>query len=513
MVSEIQNSELVDPLHGHSGLSLFPRTIRASTDPSNPRDPDDLQSIHDFMKSMGLRNPQKLLEKAKAVISGGSEVLNSSFVAVMDNNGTFAAKGKENPQERRPGSGRKRARFSLKPGTSKPIMSLEASLEIDHLQNPEEFLSAYEKLENARKEIQRQTGGNTTYLNEYNSSMNARRRRPGMLGKSVSYKHCYSSVLSENNNTFTSCQDILEQEVLSPPNPDLREETADMDVETQEIELAGSIAKTESRVNELLHELLSSNNEDLEGNRAFSLLLERLQIKPLDLGKLCLPDFSDTGKTDFAAFQEKLPRRHNSLSDVHNLVKGIREKTPAKHKQVAESSMHSLESPAPPRSPFASILLLKKQISQLNPLRDPFSPLNVDLSAIRYHSSVEHIEKQSEQIVIREKSRTSSKLKSLEGDETTKTMVANTGLQKVITGGSVHLPDESLNDTSSRQCGGISFSPIGSHGDLEDRGGCQNMGDWTMDTSASRPNTDTDVLLNGPNDMEENVTFFTHFMH
>ena len=266
-------------------------------------------------------------------------------------------------------------------------------------------------------------------------------------------------------------------------------------------------------MNELLHELLSSNNEDLEGNRALSLLQERLQIKPLDLGKLCLADFPDTGKTDFAAFQEKLPRRHNSLSDVHNLVKGIREKTPAKHKQVAESSMHSLESPTPPRSPFASILLLKKQISQLNPLRDPFSPLNVDLSATRYHSSVEHIEKQSEQIVIQEKSSTSSKLKSLEGDETTKTMVANTGLQKVITGGSVHLPDESLNDTSSRQRGGITFSPIGSHGDLEDRGGCQNMDDWTMDTSASRPNTDTDVLLNGPNDMEENVRFFTHFMH
>lgn len=92
-------------------------------------------------------------------------------------------------------------------------MSLEPSLDIDQLQDPEQFFSAYEKLEcmiltyivtlipvcyhslqpvfhfaytwsiDAKEEIQRQTRGNMTGKREYDPSANPRRcRRSGILG-------------------------------------------------------------------------------------------------------------------------------------------------------------------------------------------------------------------------------------------------------------------------------------------------------------------------------------------
>lgn len=51
MVSEPLMSDSIDPLRALSGISLFPRTIRASTDVL-PSGTNDLDSVHDFMKSL-----------------------------------------------------------------------------------------------------------------------------------------------------------------------------------------------------------------------------------------------------------------------------------------------------------------------------------------------------------------------------------------------------------------------------------------------------------------------------
>lgn len=71
------------------------------------------------LKKMG--SPERVLDEAKAIVDGSSELLNSEFAkfahSIGINKDTIAPEGKEKPQERRPGLGRKRARFSLKPNT------------------------------------------------------------------------------------------------------------------------------------------------------------------------------------------------------------------------------------------------------------------------------------------------------------------------------------------------------------------------------------------------------------
>lgn len=65
-----------------------------------------------------LPSPNMILEETKAVEDSSSGLAGSgvpSYLTSKDKNEHAAAKGTENPQERRPALGRKRARFSLKP--------------------------------------------------------------------------------------------------------------------------------------------------------------------------------------------------------------------------------------------------------------------------------------------------------------------------------------------------------------------------------------------------------------
>lgn len=43
-----------DPLHAFAGLPLLPRTIRVQSEASMPSEPNNLESVHQFMKSMVL---------------------------------------------------------------------------------------------------------------------------------------------------------------------------------------------------------------------------------------------------------------------------------------------------------------------------------------------------------------------------------------------------------------------------------------------------------------------------
>ncbi|XWS20343.1 hypothetical protein CRYUN_Cryun31cG0093300 [Craigia yunnanensis] len=362
-----------DPLEGYSGLSLFARTFASLPNPPRPYDPDDLQHSHHFLQSMPLQSPNKLIELAKAIVDNSSELLNLDM-PISD------AEVMENPRERRPALGRKRARFSLKPNSSQPTMTLEPSLDIDKLKDPEEFFMAFERVENAKREIQKQTGGVLMDLDQNVQSVAARPRRPGILRRSVKYKHRYSTAMSPVES--------FEEEILSPLYGS-QQEKSDPNVELQEKELAGSVTNAENKVNELLDNLLSSN---YDGDEAVSLLQERLQIKPIDLEKICLPDLQDIRTIDLKASRENLAKRRNSISD---LMKWISKRTPNRQ---AESSVHHLASPTLSRSPLASISLLKKQMLQSDVLNDPFSTDDIDRSPVRNASPMENISKQSDQV-------------------------------------------------------------------------------------------------------------------
>lgn len=140
--------------------------------------------------------------------------------------------------------------------------------------------------------------------------------------------------------------------------------------------------------------LLSCNNEDLEGDRALSLLQERLQIKPLDLDKLCLPHFEHIPKIGLKSTRESLPKPTRVLSNIDNMLKRTSIKTPVKLRLGTESSVEYVASPTPPKSPFASVSLLNKRIFQTNSSRDPFSQNDMDQLPMTNSSPIEHITEQ-----------------------------------------------------------------------------------------------------------------------
>ncbi|XVF25038.1 hypothetical protein REPUB_Repub13aG0179300 [Reevesia pubescens] len=220
-------------------------------------------------------------------------------------------------------------------------------------------------------------------LDQNFQSVAARPRRPGISRRSVKYKHLYSTALSPVES--------FEEEILSPLCGS-EQEKSDPNVELQEKELTGLVTKAENKVNEILDDLLTSN---YDGDEAVSLLRERLQIKPIDLGKICLPELQDIRRIDLKASTENLAKPRYSLSDIQSLMKGISKRTP---KRQAESSVHHLASPTLPRSPLASISFLKKHILRSEVLSDPFSTDDIDRSPVRNASPIESISKPSDQV-------------------------------------------------------------------------------------------------------------------
>ncbi|XAR50612.1 hypothetical protein NMG60_11004979 [Bertholletia excelsa] len=493
---ESHRSDSMDPLNGLSGLCLFPRTFRGSTNAPRPNLSDDLESTHGFMKSMTMRSPSKHLDQAKAILNGNLELRNSNFASFLASENrivAIATKDRQNADVRRPALGRKKARFSLKPSSSQPSVSVEPSLDIDQLEDPEEYFLAHEKLENAKKELQRQGLGSITDTANCHLPKTERRRRPGILGKLVSYKH-YSSILPESDDTFMSSQETLGQDILSPSNNISQQETADFDVELDEKELIGSTSETEKKVGELLDQLLSESCENLDENGAVSLLQEHLKIKPLDLGRLHLPDIHDAGKNDFMDLGVKLPRRRSALSDIHNLVKVMSGKTPSKSELAADSPVQSPASPTPPKSPFASISLFKKNILKSIPRSDPFPVLDVTpprkSSLLQDEHSYNH--------------NTGNELRA-SGDlispvtEASGIRVDETNSQKIITADSIPPSEQSVNENSSGLGIGINVGLSESDGDM-----IKNIGIENIDGKDSASEIDSDIQADGANEMEEN---------
>ncbi|XP_024030457.1 centromere protein C isoform X1 [Morus notabilis] len=400
MVTDDRFSDFVDPLENYSGLSLFPKTFEV-IHASNSDDLDgQLQAIHNHLKSLALRSPDKLREQANKILDGNSKSLNTkttSDLAPMGKNEALPALPKVNPRERRPALNRKRARFSLKPNSSHPAVSSEPALDLKKLKNPEEFFMAYERHENAKREILKQIGGNLSDSEQQNTSLIERPRRPGMLGhdkrRSIKYKHLYSCEDSETGKNVPSSQERNDSSILSPIYHSSQEET-EQGFTSQETELVGSISKEDHKVDEILDQLLSYNCEDLDGDGVLNILQEHLQIKPVELEKLQLPDFQEIPKIDLKSSRSgKLPTRSRVLLDVENILKGLSSKTPTKHGPGAESPFSYGASPTPPKSPFASFLLVHQEILRSSLSNDRFSAHDID-QPVRSSSFIESINKE-----------------------------------------------------------------------------------------------------------------------
>ncbi|XP_031263505.1 centromere protein C [Pistacia vera] len=508
MTAQTQRSDPEDPLEGYSGLTLFPRTLASIPNAPKPYDPHDLHRVHNFLKSMTLPNPNTIVEEAEAVVDCSSGLAGSeipSYLISEYKNEHVAARGTENPQERRPALGRKRARFSLKPNSSRPTVNLETSLDIGKLKDPEQFFLAFEKIENARKELQKQTGGDLMDLNLQNSSMAARPRRPGILRRSVKYKHRYSDVLSS--------QETLEENILSPSGYSVQQETINpddasldrelVDAALQETELADSIAKSEKKVNDLLDELLSDNCGGLDGDDPVSLLQEHLQIKPIDLEKLSLPELQAVRRIDLKASGANLPKPRHVLSDIQNLLKGVSSKTPKKCQQ-AESPVSSLASPTPAKCPLSSIVSLKKRILRLNPLTDPYSAHEIDQSIARNLLASESIKKQADQVNTEKELSASTELKSSMIEESDAADM-NLGLPHGMMGNAPRSSDKTVNDSLSRLGYGVGVGSSGSHAYVENKNSSSCMENRIVNEILGRPDTVTDFQTTVPNGLDDKV--------
>ena len=151
-------------------------------------------------------------------------------------------------------------------------------------------------------------------------------------------------------------------------------------------------------MNKILDELLSANCEDLEGDRAINKLQECLQIKPINLEKLCLPDLEAIQTMNLRSSRGNLPER--SLISVDSQLQRIEN---LKSKQDDENSVNPISTPFSMRSPLASLSALTRRISLSNSPGDPFSAHDLDQSSARNPSLFELSNHLSDAVGIAEK--------------------------------------------------------------------------------------------------------------
>ncbi|XP_010691264.2 centromere protein C isoform X1 [Beta vulgaris subsp. vulgaris] len=362
--TETEGSDLVDPLADYSSLSLFPRTFSSlstssssSIDLRKPNSPI-LNSILTHLKAKVLSSPDKMLKQAKPILEDSLNFLKTDKTEAI-------AENEKVPRERRPALGLKRAKFSAKPMPSQPDASLEFSIDVDKLSDPEELFSAFERMENAKKEVQRLRGEPLFDLDQNRASLARRPRRPSLLGRSSTYTHRpYSSKsMADVDETLLPSQETIYDEILSPTRDDVLPH-ANVVNHSPSVILSDSKSRTTSKVSEF-DELLSSNYEGLDEDEVENLLRDKLQIKPVEIGKAALPNWR-------VQLRESMTSSL-ALPKVNNMVS---------HRSAARKAVRSSDkvSPAKSQSPLASISLLNRHIAKRTPSKDPFSPIHINSS-------------------------------------------------------------------------------------------------------------------------------------
>ncbi|MED6105925.1 hypothetical protein PIB30_000050 [Stylosanthes scabra] len=392
--------EVRDPLANYWGLSLFPQTRSSSSSStvttSSPLKPydlnQDLDSIHNYLRSMALQSPAMHEDELKAVMSENPGLFDSEN-PVCDEENDIVADGEavEFPRKRRPALDLKRARFSLKPTKAQSVESLIPSLDLDKLKDPVEFFLAHERQENAKREIQKQRG-ELLVSNPSDTTTKLRQRRPGLSGNNerrVRYKHRYPKETFDNNDYVLPSQEASESVYLGPLDESADEGGACLT--PLENEVAGSSAIEENEIKEILDGLLQCNSEDLEGDEAVTLLQERLHIKPIVLEKLSVPDIPKNNPViDVKSlhWNSSNPRKRKPLSNLDNLLKGFNSRTPIRKDT---GCLQQSASPTPPKSPFALLSSLQRHLSRSKPSMDPFAADGIDHLSTRNNSPIRQI--------------------------------------------------------------------------------------------------------------------------
>ncbi|XP_021731946.1 centromere protein C-like isoform X2 [Chenopodium quinoa] len=350
--SETEGFELVDPLVDKSTLSLFPRSFKSSSLSSSASSSNPNSSIFDaldaHLKARVLSSPDKLLKQTKTILEENALVEKQKV-----------------PRERRPALGLKRAKFSAKPIPSQPAATLEFSIDVDKLSDPEEYFAAYERMENAKKEVQRLNGEPLLELDQNRVSSAPSRRRPGLLGRSATYANRFRSSISvaEVDETLLPAQETFDNDIRSPAHNDVVPDAKVIN-NSPNVREPESKSTTISKVSKL-DELLSSNYEELNKDEVEDVLRDKLQIKNVDIGKTFFPDWRVQLRESLAS--------SSALQKKNNIVVHLSGKSKA-------TRIGDQVSPAKSRSPLASISLLNRHIARRSPSMDQFSPLQIDLS-------------------------------------------------------------------------------------------------------------------------------------
>ncbi|PKI47806.1 hypothetical protein CRG98_031767 [Punica granatum] len=310
MASGATGPDPLDALAQFSVLSLFPRSFGALQNASDPYDLErELDSLHSHLGTIALQGPKKLFNQAKSIMESCSELLNTDIpgeVAAEERDEFDAAKAnEENPKRRRPGLGLKRPKFSLKPDSSQPAVNLEATFDIDSYEDPDEFFAAFERMEQANREIMRQNGIVPEDPGQHKLK-EARRRRPGLPGRSYKHKFSESGIFPPET--------VMESYVAVSNSTIQQDAENESNDESRERDFTGS-TKAKRKHSELLDELLSLNLEDLDGDGAASLLQEHLQIKAINIENLELPDLQDIQKDDWNASEAATSTQLNAETE------------------------------------------------------------------------------------------------------------------------------------------------------------------------------------------------------
>lgn len=389
------SSDPVDPLDGYSSLSLFPLSLNlhlSSVDDPNPNFPT-ADSLHPHLKAMVLRSPEKLLKQAKTILDDSLDLFKTDKTSAMaseDKTEAIFAANQKDPQEKRPALGLKRAKFSAKPMPRQPPVMFEPSIDIDKLNDPEDFFAAIERMENANKELQKLRGQPLKDLDQNLSSLPPRSRRPSLLGKSATYKHhSYSSkAMDDNSETLLSSQETFDHHILSPVRQDVPSETDAVNI-LPNARVSDSTSTDTRKVNEL-DELLSCDYEGLDEAGVLNLLQDKLDIRLKDIGKTSLPDLRDVRPRKSVSAGEALSKVKDTISRLNGMRKAIGDKPLAVRGQSKERAVQTQISPARSKSPLASISLLNRHISKLRPSEDPFSALDIESSPDKSSPKTHH---------------------------------------------------------------------------------------------------------------------------
>uniref|UniRef100_A0A7N0RDT3 Centromere protein C n=1 Tax=Kalanchoe fedtschenkoi TaxID=63787 RepID=A0A7N0RDT3_KALFE len=285
----------------------------------------------------------------------------------------------ENVRKRRPGLGRKQAKFNFNRKISQPAVIKQPTLDIAKLEDPVELFLAHQRLENAEKEIRKLTGNLTDIevnINDLSLTppLPRRPRIPGFRRSKATYKHhCYSLYLNDDGLKVSSTEN-LEKDLTSPSlslakDVNFLQEASKqnqqspfnikMHLEAVDPVEVGVLGDSISEENRFLDEILFEVYDHLNSDRQFRFLEEQSQIRPMDIDKAAFFGMSTT----------------TSVRAMH---------TP--------SSIHFSASPTPPKSPFANLSSLRKHIMLSNGSLDSFSIFDFDPNPIEVSNSSSHCE-------------------------------------------------------------------------------------------------------------------------